>query len=397
MLPILFKSTEQGAPTLNNAAGSLISVLDACLVTGFNTIGITSVSILNNVATVVTSANHGLAVDNRVTVTGVSISAANGDKTVATVVSPTSYTYSCATPNATENPVSASCRRTPLGWAKEFSGTDKAVYKMTDLASYGQRLRVDDSTAGTDARVIGVENPTTVDAYSDAFPTEVQRSGGGYWHKGANNTTGKFWAIVGDERFFYYVVESSAYYGAYTLTNIHHTGGYFGDIVSFKNGEAYGCIIGGGISPASSNPQNPAVIHNNIGSDPGTFYMRYICRQHTGIAKSISTGFCHPGGGSSSSSSNYPIYPSPVDNGLVFAEPSLVIEQLPTFGNPIRGVLPGAVQALCRYTSLSDTQYGETLTASDGSGLRVIVFKNMTSTSASLDSALALKLSAAWR
>jgi hypothetical protein len=65
MLPIVFMSNEQGAPVLNNAAGSLISVLDACLVNGFNTVGIFSITITDNVATVVTSATHGLAVGNK--------------------------------------------------------------------------------------------------------------------------------------------------------------------------------------------------------------------------------------------------------------------------------------------------------------------------------------------
>jgi hypothetical protein len=399
MLPIVFMSTEQGAPTLNNAAGSLISVLDACLVTGFNTVGITSISISSNVATVVTSANHGLAVDNRVTVTGVSISAANGDKTVATVVSPTSYTYSCVTPNASENPPSASCRRTPLGWVKEFTGTNKAVYKMGDPASYGQRLRVDDTATGVasafSARVIGVENPTTVDAYSDAFPTNAQRPNGGFWPKGANNTTGKFWCIVGDERFFYYIVENSGFEGTYSLLNIAYTGGCFGDIVSFKQGEAYGAILGACSGEGNSAPACVMVQNTNLGSDPTGTNTRYIARQHTGITKSVLVGFLQPGGISSSPAAA-PTYPSPVDNGVVFIEPTLISEQLSTFGHPLRGILPGVVNVLCRFTSLRDVLYGDYMTATDGSGLKALVFKGVASAQTK-DSALAFKVSSAWR
>lgn len=395
MLPVLFKSTDQGAPVLNNAAGALISVLDACLVTGFNSLGVTSLQVVSNVCTATTSANHGYQVGQRVTVAGASTSILNGDKTILATPTVTTFTFAVTQADGSEAPGSGSVKRTPLGWAKEFSGTNKAVYKMTDVASYGQRLRVDDTTGGLDARVIGVENPTTVDAYGDAFPTNAQMAGGGYWSRGGNNTTAKFWAIVGDERFFYYIVEHSSRNGAYSQTNIGYTGGYFGDIVSFKNGEAYGCVVGGSYLTTSNITAMPVVLQTTIGADPSTTHFRYICRQHTGIAKSIPTGFSHPGGGSSSSSS-YPVYPSPVDNGLVFAEPSFVVEQLVNFGHPIRGILPGVVQVLCRYDNLADILYGETLTASDGSGLKVIVFKGVNSAQ-NRDSALALKLSAAWR
>lgn len=397
MLPILFRSTDQGAPVLNNAAGALISVLDACLVTGFNSLGVTSLQVVSNVCTMTTATNHGYQVGQRVLIAGASTSTLNGDKTVATAPTATTFTFAVTQADGSETTGSASVKRTPLGWAKEFSGTDKAVYKMTDVASYGQRLRVDDTAGGVDARVIGVENPTTVDAYSDAFPTNTQFPGGGYWSRGGNNTTAKFWAIVGDERFFYYIIEHSSRNGVYSLTNIGYTGGYFGDIVSFKNGEAYGCVIGGCYSSTNNITAMPVVLQTAVGTDPGTTQFRHICRQHTGVAKSIPTGFAHPGGGySSSSSSSYPVYPSPVDNGLVFAEPSFVVEQLTNFGHPIRGVLPGAVQVLCRYTNLADVLYGETLTASDSSGLKVIVFKGVCSSQV-VDSALALKLSSAWR
>jgi len=399
MLPILFKSTDQGAPVLNNAAGSLISVLDACLVTGFNSLGATSLQVVSNVCTVTTAASHGYQVGQRVLIAGASTSTLNGDKTVVATPTATTFTFAVTQADGSETPGSASVKRTPLGWVKEFSGTNKAVYQMTDAASYGQRLRVDDSTAGVDARVIGVENPTTVDAYSDAFPTDTQRAGGGYWSRGANNTTAKFWAIVGDERFFYYIVEHSARNGPYRGTNIGYTGGYFGDILSFKNGEAYGCIIGGCHNTTSIIQAMPAVLQTAVGTDPGTTHFRYICRQHTGVTKSIQTGFAHPGGGSSSSSSSsssYPVYPSPIDNGLVFAEPSFVVERLINFGHPIRGVLPGAVQVLARYADLAAVLYGETVTANDGSGLKVIIFRGACSSYAA-DSALALKLSTAWR
>lgn len=183
MLPIVFMSDEQGAPTLNNAAGSLISVLKACLVTGFNNVGITSVTIAGNVATVVTNANHGLTVGQRATVAGVSITAANGDKTVASVPNVTTFTYPCVNSDVSESPVSASVKRTPLGWVEQFSKTNVSMFKSSDTAAYGQSLRVDDTGTNAEtqgARVFGVENPTGIDTYTDKFPLETQQAGGLY-------------------------------------------------------------------------------------------------------------------------------------------------------------------------------------------------------------------------
>lgn len=398
MLPILFRSSDVGAPVLNNAAGALISVLDACLVTGFNSVGIASISITANVATVGTTTAHGVVAGQSVTVAGAAVGEANGDKIVATVPSPTSYTFPCITGDTTESPVGASSKRTSLGWIKEFAGTNKAIYKMSNPAAYGQMLRVDDTTAGFDARVVGVESATDVDAYTDPFPTAAQQNGGGYWSRGANTAASKVWVVVGDGRFFYYLAEDSSRHGAYSITRVGYTGGYFGDSVSFKAGEAYGCIIGGAYAGTNSITAIPALKQTSLGNAPPVTDFSYICRQHTGITKSVSVAFCHPMPSSSGtvSGSTAPVYPSPVDNGTLFAEPSLIIETLLSAGHPARGILPGFVSLGCRFSDLPNVLGGDVMAATDGSGSKFIVFKGANS-SQSPDSALTLKLSSAWR
>ena len=47
-----FDSSETGAPVLNNANGSMIAVLDACLVTGFNNKAVQSINVAAGVAAV---------------------------------------------------------------------------------------------------------------------------------------------------------------------------------------------------------------------------------------------------------------------------------------------------------------------------------------------------------
>lgn len=399
MLPIVFMSNEQGAPTLNNAAGSLISVLDACLVTGFNSVGITSVTIAGNVATVVTSAAHGLTAGMRGTVTGVSITAANGDKTVASVPTTTSFTYPCVNPDTSESPASASVKRTPLGWAKQFSKTNVAMYKSSDPAAYGQSLRVDDTgtnpTVG--ARVFGVENPTSIDAWSDKFPQETQVVGGLYWGKGSNTAAAKAWVIVGDERFFYLLVENTSWSNVYSSTVYSFVPQGFGDIVSFKNGEAFGTAVFGNAASVSGNSSNGGILANNILGSAQTVYGGYICRQQTGILKSVVIGISHPYGRNPGSTS-FPRYPSPVDNGLTFSEPSFVCETLAYANNPIRGVLPGLSSVLAAHTDLPNTPFPTKFTTTDGSNREYLVQPYTSGVSPSTsDSAFCVKLNESWR
>lgn len=406
MLPIVFMSNEQGAPTLNNAAGSLISVLKACLVTGFNNVGITSVTITGNVATVVTNANHGLAVGHRATVAGVSITAANGDKTVTSVPDVTTFTYPCANADVSESPVSASVKRTPLGWIEQFSKPNVSMFKSGDPAAYGQSLRMDDT--GTNpltqgARVFGVENPTGIDTYTDKFPTELQQAGGLYWAKGRDAATAQAWCIVGDERFFYMLVENSGYsagsYPGGTAPNQYWAFlvQYFGDIVSNKNSESFGAIVGGQQSTPNINSNTGGITFcSTLGTAPSGSNA-FIARQMTGIAKSIGIGFSHPGG-RPAGSTNYPRYPSPVANDLTIQEPSFVVETLAYANHPIRGILPGFASFLCNHADLPQSNLPQRMTTTDGSN-RSYLFAPyaVSSLPSQTDSCFAVKLNEAWR
>ena len=400
MLPIVFMSNEQGAPTLNNAAGSLISVLKACLVTGFNNVGITSVTIAGNVATVVTNANHGLAVGHRATVAGVSITAANGDKTVDSVPNVTTFTYPCVNADVSESPVSASVKRTPLGWIEQFSKTNVSMFKSGDLAAYGQSLRVDDTgtNSAIGARVFGVENPTSIDAWSDKFPLETQIAGGLYWGKGANTTAAKAWCIVGDERFFYLLVENTCRSTVYSPIEYSFLPQGFGDIVSFKNGEGFGSAIFGNTASVSGNSASGYLMVNQlIGTTPSTSAGAYICRQQTGILKSVQIGISHPYGREPGSTS-FPRYPSPVDNGLTFSDPAFVNETLSYANNPIRGVLPGMASVLANHNDLPITPFPTKFTTTDGSNKEYLVQATTVTTTPNIyAAAFCVKLNESWR
>lgn len=392
MLPILFRSSDQGAPTLNNVAGSLISVLDACLVTGFNTLNVSSLVVASNICTVTTSTTHGLVPDQRVTITGAATTSLNGDKLIATVPTTTTFTFAVTQADVTESPGSCTLKRTSLGWIKEYTGTNKAIYKMSNVSSYGQMLRVDDSTAGVDARIFGVESATSVDSFTDKFPTEAQVAGGLYATRGANNATAKFWAIVGDDRFFYVITEASARFSTFPTTLVYGIWN-FGDIISYKPGEAYGCTIMAPGSTTASVPDGAVTQGVIMGSAPSLNNQR-ICRGQSGLVKSVGIAPSHPGFNIVGNSG--PVYPSPVDNGMVLSSPSFIVESLAYAGNPIRGILPGFLTPMVLNSSLTDIVGGEIITSTDGTNRRFIIFKNC-SRSASIDTCAAFDLSQAWR
>ena len=391
MLPILFSSYDTGAPVLNNGAGSMIAVLDACLVTGFNSRGVTSMTVAGNVCTVVTATAHGYKVDDRVRHAGASVAALNIDVAIDSVPNTTSYTFPVVTANVTVTTGGMTAVRTPLGWLKEFTGANEAVYKMSDPQSYGQRLRVvDDASAPTCSRVMGVEFPTTVDAFSDKFPTETQLAGGGFWPKGNNTVAPKFWCIVGDARCFYFIVEWTAYTGNYA-SDFSVQAFFFGDPISFKQGEAFGAVL---FSAESSIgfPSNLGKL-SFIGSAPNS-PGDCIARQHTGLTKSVRIHVVHPVSGDSPGGTSLPGYPSPINNGVVFTEPSFITEQLS--GNPIRAILPGFVTLLGRGFEFPNVLGPNIVNTTDGRNQKLVIF-HKASTNGNLNYAVVLKLSVDWR
>lgn len=210
--PIWFDSTEAGAPTLNNAAGSLISLLRAVLINGFNVKAITSISVTSGVATVTCPA-HGFssAYGKWLKVSGASVPALDGVKQ-QTIVDANTFTYPA--PGVADGSYTATdARRAPLGWTEEYvdGGATKAIYKRSAPDALVAMLRVDDSGGASMARALGVMSATGVDSYgADFFPSEAQVSGGAYWQKGTNSAAAKVWHLVGDSLGFYLAVQLGA-------------------------------------------------------------------------------------------------------------------------------------------------------------------------------------------
>ena len=239
-----FRSTMPGAPALRGQVGSLIALLDACLVNGWGSQTASSVIIAGGVATATFPSDHAAAVESVVLVAGASTPAGlNGEQKVI-AVEPNKIKWATDEADGTATGT-ITVKMAAAGWTKVFTGTNLAAYKSADPQAHGQFLRVNDA-ATTFARVVGYENMTAVSTGTGPFPTNTQVSGGFYWGKSYN--AGSFdipWAIAADSRAFYFNGAGRAEFEA----DYRSGGGYFfGDLLPHsRSGDPFASLLTGAV------------------------------------------------------------------------------------------------------------------------------------------------------
>lgn len=229
----MFNNTN--APQLTNSWGCLIDVLDACLVNGFGSQIVTSLTAVGDLCTVSFGSAHNFKQHQVIKITGANQAEFNGEFRILSVPNISSFTFqlesNASTSTATGTIV---CELPPLGWQKPYSGTQKGVYKANGGLD-PMYLRVDDNYAAG-APITGAKfgKITVCDAMSgiDSFdgaqmpfnasdPTRNHsfadsRHGWFKWYhatlkNGANNSFlesaipsegNRDWVIVGDKTFF---------------------------------------------------------------------------------------------------------------------------------------------------------------------------------------------------
>jgi hypothetical protein len=339
---VFFHSAETGAPTLNNAAGSMIAVLDACLVNGFANTSASAVTVSSGVATL-TINSHPYTTGKMLDVAGAAVAGVNGRK-VCTVVD--ANTIRVPAPGVADGSVAGTVtvKRSPLGWAKPYSATNRAMYARTDPQATSNLLRVDDSAAGAVARVFMVEAATGVDAWTNKVPTEALLAGGQFWARGQNNATAKRWVLIGDSRTFYFLSEDAGNSWAVALALRVQA---FGDLASFRAGDAHRAFIHGGQQEtgASGFLVQPGPI-DATGSYLSSGSAFAVSRDPSGVVFGKGLGALAPSQGSIPGGSNYPPYPSLVNNGFVLHSPVVAREGVMAGGYPLRGLVPGLAYPL---------------------------------------------------
>lgn len=329
----VYRSTDYGAPSLTGQVGSLISVLNACLVDGYGTNNIVSLTQAGGVATAVTAVPHQFTNGPKVLISGAGSADYNGEVT-ATVTGANTFTY----PVSPSAPASAggapSVKRNGAGWTKPFAdGTNVAVYKQP-AGTNGFYMRVDDNSTANVARMLGYETMTDVSTGLTPFPTSVQLAGGVHVVKSdAASAAVRPWILACNGPMFYLFVDYDN-----NATWTYGQGTAFGDITSYKagGGDAYGTIILGSTGPSYSLN----TLYYLTSTISGLVGGSWMARSYTGSGSAITVGKTSDyskGNNNHVGTAGAP-YPSPIDGGLYVA-PIWINEPSPT--TAVRGELPG--------------------------------------------------------
>jgi len=327
-----------GAPALQYSAGQLIAFLDAVLVNGYGSVTLTSLVVASNIVTATVSGGHGFQIYGGgdaefgpvIRIAGASPAGLNGDWRLSSVPDPNTFTFEVEGISDQTATGTVTAKMAPLGWTKEFSGTNLAAYRQG--GGNMMYFRVDD-TATYDAKVRGYEAMTGVSAGTGEFPTTSLRSTGYYMSKRGSSSGTSQWFVAGNDRLAYFGIAANASYMFYQMCVWGDLKGLTGEI------DPYGTLISGSGSAYSSYSYvNHPWYRNN-----STAYMA-VARAASGIGGSyeinggaLSYGYSV---GVSGGLTGFD-YPEPNSGGLFLSSPSVALAY-GSNGN-IRGEFPGAV------------------------------------------------------
>jgi hypothetical protein len=321
----VFKSTDTGAPALTGQAGSLLALLDAVLLNGYNSGAIT---ITRGGATATANrTGHGFQNGDCILHAGADQPEYNGEFYIFNVTADT-YDFTVSGSPATPATGTITAKRAPAGWTKPFSGANKAAYRQGGGNQRYLRVVDDGTGSATYARVVGYEGMSDVDTGTAAFPTDTQFSGGLYWSKSnAADATTRPWVILATDKALYLLINANN-----ASTGLSSFGGAFVDFLSYKPGDTYNTLIIGGLSTATTN--NNTLYQGT--SIPYVVSGHYVARSYTQLGGSIGIGkHSDIVKGATSIGAGSLTYPNPVDGGLYLA-PVYLHEPY-----TVRGALPG--------------------------------------------------------
>lgn len=343
-----FQAGQFDAPTLRGQNGSLIALLDACLVNGYGLVAISSMTRVGTVATVVTAAAHRMESGATALISGADQPQYNGRFSVSPI-NDTSFSFTVTgDPVSPATGASMTSKRASAGFAKVFSGTNKAVYRSTDTSGVRHYLQVidDGTTTGgaREAKIRGYVAMSDVDTGSEPFPTVAQSAIGLLAYKsGSIDTTNRPWRLISDGKTFYFgaCMDQSP-------STLMENGGYiwwtaFGELIPTLPNDAYRSFI------AANNNQNQQV---TSGSQNGLFFP--TPRTFSGTSASLfmprdwnnnigAVSCCPIGHGWDQTAAGFlPLfnYPHPQDNGF-YMTPWLMTQR-----GVVRGRFPGLFEPL---------------------------------------------------
>lgn len=306
-----YRSDMPGAPVLNGVAGSKISQLDACLVTGYGLKAATSLVVAGGIATLTFAGGASAAwPDAVILVAGASNAALNGEQKVLTA-NTTAVTFATAEADGTDAGT-VTFKIAPAGWEKVYSKTNVAVFRSLHVESTKMFLRVDDTNAQF-VRVVGYETMSDVDTGIGAFPTAAQIAGGGYWAKSDTTSAAAVaWILASDGRFFFDSPAPGSYRGmTYQICFLRG----FGDFIP-KNpaGDAYLCGLNHSATVSAASMYDGTL-------DGDAALRTALARGYTGLGTAVlARRNAYTGSSNSGGDSTLGYFPSAIDGSLILSD-----------------------------------------------------------------------------
>jgi len=336
-LPVkFFRSDDAGAPTLSGSVSALLNVLDGCLLTGYNTKAVTSITQTGNVATMTIQAGHGFVPYQVIAVSGANEAAYNGDFLI-TGVSSTTLTFAVTGNPSSPATGTISAKVSPADWTKSFSGTNRASYQNADSGGSRYHLRVDDgqslwSTPGAQTAAVGMyKTMTGIDIGTGVVPpSSAWASNALPWHKSnATNSTGKPWILIASAKTFYLFVWPDA-----TYCILHGFGDFTSNLPSDVNNAfllhgnySTSTYTAAAVAATSVNLYPSGVFVTNIPAQQAWAGMDYSGYNTGGVLSLVGD---RRFGGYGLGDAGMP-FPNPLDNGFV-PSPLLFVERLDSTG-----------------------------------------------------------------
>lgn len=323
----IFDSTMANGPVVSRTAGTLIAMLDACLVDGFGLQSVTSIVVASNVATVTCATTHSATVNSVVTIAGATPSALNGQWKVASVAT-NSYTFVTTGISDQTATGAITTKMSPAGWTKVFSGTNKAVYRSPNVTSTQTYIRIDDSNAEY-ARPVGYLTMTDIDTGTGAF--------GASWFNRAHYASGtRKWWVAANDTFVHFGIDTNLSTQGYAIYA-------FGDINPRRSGDPYRFIISGSGNPATNwgytTPSMSTLLTSND-YVAGTGIARSYTQIGGGVNFFVATAFATPSSTAPGSGTSTSVvqFPNGGDNSIILAD-GWIYESA---SKCLRGKVPGA-------------------------------------------------------
>lgn len=365
-LTYTFQSTDTGMAGVTNAAGQLITVLDACLVNGYNT---KTVTITRSGTTATLNCTTHNFRDGQILVVAGADQADYNIEARCTRIDANNVSIQVANSPATPATGTITAMVAPLGWTKAYSGTNLAAYKSKS-GTNGFYLRVDDSAAG-DALLRGYEAMTAISTGTGPFPTVAQSTNGLNFYKSAD-ATARPWRIWSDGKIIYMI----------NLTNQttwvagNGSGFAFGDFVSYKSGDAYNTCLNASTTAAGTGGSADIVKQSATagGAAAGFYVARSAAQTGTAYQASKMNGSIFGSGSYVGQSTYLTTYPDPVHGGLNLA-PVYV-------GNDTSYGVRGYLQGWWGWMHTDSYTHGDTFSGATGTDIEGRTFEQATQYSA---------------